>query len=188
MARKNQKSRAVFIDRDGTIIRERNYLRTLKEVKLLRGAVRALKLLRKAGFKLILVTNQSGVARGYLTIKKLKAIHAHLNKLLSKKGAKLDAVYFCPHGPDSKCLCRKPKLGMVKLAQKRFNIDLKKSYSVGDHTRDFLLGQNMGGKGIFVLTGHGKDGLKKIRSSRGELRPDGVFKDFLAAAKYIARS
>ena len=76
---------------------------------------------------------------------------------------------------------------MVRLAQKKFNIDLKKSYSVGDHTRDFLLGQNMGGKGIFILTGHGKEELKKIRRSRGELKPDMIFRDFLAAAKYMVK-
>ena len=150
--------------------------------------MKALKLLRAAGYKLILVTNQSGVARGYLTVKKLNAIHSYLKKLLLKKGAKLDAVYFCPHGPDSKCFCRKPKLGMVRLAQKRFNIDMKRSYSVGDHTRDFLLGQNMGGKGIFVLTGHGKEELKKIRKSRGKLNPHKIFRDFLAAAKYIVKN
>ena len=150
--------------------------------------MRALKLLRAAGFKLILVTNQSGIARGYLTVKKLKVIHAYLQRLLSGKGAKLDALYFCPHGPDSKCFCRKPKLGMVRLAQNKFNIDLKRSYSVGDHTRDFLLGQNMGGKGIFILTGHGKEEQKKIRESKGKLNPDKIFKDFLAAAKYVAKN
>ena len=188
MARKNQKSRAVFIDRDGTLIRERNYLRTIKEVKLLPGAVKALKLLRAAGFRLILVTNQSGIARGYLTVKKLKSIHAYLKKLLLGKGAKLDGVYFCPHGPDSKCSCRKPKLGMVRRAQKKFNIDLKRSFSVGDHTRDFLLGSNMGGRGIFILTGHGKEELKKLRKRKGKLKPHRIFKDLLAAAKYIIKN
>ena len=150
--------------------------------------MKALKLLKAAGFRLILVTNQSGIARGYLTVKKLKSIHDYLNKVLLKNGAKLDAVYFCPHGPGSDCPCRKPKLGMVRLAQRKFKIDLKNSYSVGDHTRDFLLGQNMGGKGIFILTGHGKEELKKIRGSAGKLNPDGIFSNFLSAAKYIVKN
>ncbi len=186
MAGKNKKNRAAFIDRDGTIIHERNYLRRIRDVKLLSGTVEALKILKKTGFKLILVTNQSGIARGYLTVKKLKAIHKHLEKLLKKNGVKLDAVYFCPHGSDSDCKCRKPRLGMVRLAEKRFNIDLRNSFAVGDHTRDFLLGQNMGGKGYFILTGHGKEELKKIKQSRGQDSPDKIFKNILDAAKYAA--
>jgi len=187
LGKRNKKSRAVFLDRDGTIIHEKNYLRKIKEVKLLGGSARALRMLKDAGFKLIVVTNQSGVARGYLNIKKLKEIHRFLQKLLRKKGVKLDAIYFCPHGADSRCLCRKPKLGMVNKAKKRFNLDLRRSFAVGDHTKDFLLGQNMGGKGIFLLTGHGKRELKKIHSSPRGLKPDKMFKNLLGAAKYIAK-
>ncbi|MBN1621167.1 MAG: HAD family hydrolase [Endomicrobiales bacterium] len=185
MEKRTKKNIAVFLDRDGTIIRERHYLRKVKDIRILSGTVESLSLLRKAGYKLILVTNQSGIGRGYLTKKKLALIHTHLKKLLKKKGVYLDALYYCPHAPGDNCSCRKPKLGMVKLAQKRLNIDLKKSFTIGDHVNDFLLGQNMGGTGIFLLTGHGKEELEKINSSGGRLKPDRIEQNLLAAAKWI---
>jgi histidinol-phosphate phosphatase family protein len=188
LGRKNKKSRAVFIDRDGTIIHERNYLRKVSDIKLLSGAVAALKLLKEKGFNLILVTNQSGIARGFLTTSKLRQIHNYLGSMLLTKGVKLDAIYFCPHGPDSGCNCRKPKLGMVKQAQRKFNINLKESFTVGDHVNDYLLGKNMGGKGIFILTGHGKQELKKIKKDKILIKPERIFKNFLCAAKYMAKN
>jgi len=178
---------AVFIDRDGTLIREKNYLSKIRDVRLIAGAVEALKLLRRAGYALIMVTNQSGIGRGYFTEEQLRKVHLHLSALLKKKGAALDAIYYCPHHPDEDCKCRKPGLGMVNAAKKEFNLDLRRSYAVGDHTNDFLLGQNMGGKGIFVLTGHGRRERKKIESSKGELSPDKTFRNLFAAAKWIAR-
>lgn len=185
MGRRNAKSRAVFLDRDGTLIREKNYLRHVKDIKLISGVVQSLKMLREQGFKLILVTNQSGIARGYFTEEKLKRIHDRLQKMLCRKGTGLDAIYYCPHHPDDECLCRKPLLGLIKQAQKAFNIDLRASYSVGDHTGDFLLGQKMGGKGIFVLTGHGACEQVKIRASEGKLSPDYVARNLPAAARWI---
>jgi histidinol phosphatase-like enzyme len=94
-------------------------------------------------------------------------------------------VYYCPHLPDKGCGCRKPNLGLVKKAQKKFKLDLKNSFSVGDHVNDFLLGQRMGGKGIFILTGHGREELKKIRQNRKIYKPDLITKDILSAAKWI---
>lgn len=185
MGKRNPKSRAVFLDRDGTLILEKNYLRHVKDIKLIRGVVQSLKMLREQGFKLILVTNQSGIARGYFTEEKLKKIHGRLQKMLYRKGAGLDAIYYCPHHPDDECLCRKPSLGLIIQARKAFNIDLRASYSVGDHTGDFLLGQEMGGKGIFVLTGHGAREQVKIRASQGKLSPDYVARNLPAAARWI---
>lgn len=187
MAESAKKSFAVFIDRDGTLIREKNYLSKVSDLKLITGAVDALKLLRQAGYKLILITNQSGIGRGYFTEKKLLQIHESLQKMLDKKGVKLDGIYYCPHIPDDNCTCRKPKLGLVKKAAKEFNINLKKSYTVGDHPGDFLLGQNMGGKGIFVLTGHGNKEHEKIKDGGGELKPDRIEKNLLSAAQWIIK-
>jgi len=187
VGRKNSKRPAAFIDRDGTLIRERNYLSKIKDIKLIGGVVKALKLLRAAGFRIVMITNQSGIGRGYFTEKKLKSIHLALKKMLKKKGAALDAIYYCPHLPDHGCECRKPRTGLVKKAAKKLNIDLSASYSIGDHTGDFLLGQNMGGKGIFVLTGHGKREFKKIKASGGKLKPDFVAKNLPAASKWILR-
>jgi len=185
MGKSRTKRPAVFIDRDGTIIQERFYLRKIKDVRILRGTEEALQLLRGAGYLLILVTNQSGIGRGYFTETKLKQIHAHIQKKLTKKGLGFDAIYYCPHVPDDKCTCRKPKTGMVLQAAKRFSIDLSRSFTIGDHVNDFLLGQNMGGKGIFILTGHGRHEYKKIQASSGKMKPDIVAKNILAAARCI---
>lgn len=185
MGTKHKKSPAVFIDRDGTVIREKNYLSKIKDIKLLKGAVEALKMLKTAGYKLIFVTNQSGIARGFLTETKLRKIHLYLDKMLKKKGVSLDAIYYCPHHPTDSCTCRKPNTGLVRKAAKRFNLDLRRSFSIGDHTGDFLLGQNMGGKGIFILTGHGKKENEKISKTGGKLKPDHTAKNLLSAAKWI---
>jgi len=187
VAKQNKRNRAVFLDRDGTIIAERNYLRRVKDVKLLKGSVEAMKLLKALGYKLIIVTNQSGIGRGYLTENKLAQIHKYLLKLLKSKGVKIDGIYYCPHHPDEKCACRKPNTELVKLARDRFNLDLKKSFTVGDHTGDFRLGRNMGGKGIFVKSGHWKHEQKKIDASGGAVRPDYTAANILAAAKLIER-
>jgi len=171
MGRKGKKTPAVFIDRDGTLIHERHYLRTVKGLRLFAGAVKAMKLLKEAGF------TEATLAR----------IHAHLEKMLKKQGVSFDGVYYCPHHPDVKCSCRKPNLGMVRAAQRRFGLDLKRSYVIGDHVNDFLLAQNMKGTGIFVLTGHGKHEQEKIRKSKGVLRPDHIEKNILTAARLIIR-
>ncbi|MCB4792494.1 MAG: HAD family hydrolase [Elusimicrobia bacterium] len=187
MAKRDKKNIAVFIDRDGTIVKERHYLRKVKDIKLLSGVIKALKLLKDRDFKIVIVTNQSGIGRGYLTEKKLKQINNYLIKLLKRKGAGVDALYYCPHLPDDGCICRKPKLGMIEKAKKKFNLDLKRSFSIGDHTNDFLLGQNMGGTGIFILTGHGKEEYIKIKNSKGKLKPDVLEKNLLTAALWIMK-
>jgi histidinol-phosphate phosphatase family protein len=185
LAKFRKKNKAVFIDRDGTIVREKNYLRRIKDLKLLSGAVEGLRALRSAGFKIIMVTNQSGIGRGYLTEAKLRQIHSHLQKLLSRKNAAFDAVYYCKHLPEDGCGCRKPNLGMARAAAEKFNIDFKASYSIGDHVNDFLLGQNMGGKGVFILTGHGKEEFRKMRKDPGIYKPDHVARNFRAGVKWI---
>lgn len=181
------KNKAVFIDRDGTIIKERCYLSKIKDISFLSGAVKALHLLKSAGYKLILVTNQSGIARGYLTEKKLLRIHDYIQKYLKQKGVEFDAVYYCKHGPDDKCSCRKPRTGMVEQASKRYNIDLKRSFVIGDHLNDFLLGKNMGGRAVFVLTGHGKEEYAKLGAGKFRQKPDKVAKNILMGVKWILK-
>lgn len=185
MGKRNGKETAVFIDRDGTVIKEKDYLRKIKDIELFPQSIKALKLLKGAGFKLVMVTNQSGIGRGYFSEIKLLAIHAALQKTLRKKGVAFDAVYYCPHLPDAGCSCRKPNLGMVKDAQKKFKLDLKNSYSIGDHKGDYLLGRKMGGKGIFVLTGHGRREYAKFMKDSSIPRPDRVEKNIYTAAKWI---
>ena len=181
------KSPAVFLDRDGTLIQEKNYLRRIADLKFIKGAIEAVKLLRTKGFKIFVVTNQSGIARGYFSEKKLLQIHNSLEKKLSQKGAWIDGIYYCPHGPDDNCSCRKPKTAMVRRAQREHKINLKKSYVIGDHPADFMLAKNMGGKGVLVLSGHGKHGYKNTLSKNSVQKPDKITKNILSAAKWIIK-
>jgi lipopolysaccharide heptosyltransferase II len=142
----------IFLDRDGTLNYDPGYLKSAAELKLLPGVAPALARLKAAGAKLVVVTNQSGVGRGILTLKDLEAIHARLEGLLEQEGAVLDAIYFCPHNPDDGCLCRKPKPGMVDRAVSELQLDLRRSYLVGDHLRDLQLARVVGAKPVLVTT------------------------------------
>lgn len=175
----SKKLPAVFLDRDGTILKHRNYLRELKNVKLYKNAPYALKMLKKNGYKLVIITNQSAVGRGFLTLKKLYKIHKKMLSLLKKKGAVIDGIYFCPHHPDENCVCRKPRTGLIKKAAKELNIDVKKSYFIGDNETDVQTAKNAGMKaGLLVLTGLGK------KQSVNALK----FKDLLQATKWILKN
>jgi len=174
---------AVFLDRDGTVIFDRNYLSSPDRVKLYVYSADSIKKLRKAGFKIIVVTNQSGISRGMFTESELKKVNARFVSLLKRQGAKIDRLYYCPHIDDDKCDCRKPKTGMVLRAAKEHGIDLQKSYAVGDSVRDYLLGNNAGGKGVMVLTGHGKRQFKKIKDQK--TKPLAVCKTLKDAVKFI---
>ena len=178
-------NRAVFLDRDGTINEEIVHPepdqfapRHPDEFKLVSGVGGAIKLLNEAGFKVVVVTNQAGVARGYFTKEILIKIHHKMEKELSKKEAFLDAVYYCPHHPDVGCYCRKPNPGMLKQAAHDLDIDLKESYIIGDKMTDLVPGIKMGCKTILVLTGRGKS--VKINKNI-----DYIASDLYAAAKWI---
>ncbi|MDR1417853.1 MAG: D-glycero-beta-D-manno-heptose 1,7-bisphosphate 7-phosphatase [Endomicrobium sp.] len=185
MGKQYNKCPAVFLDRDGTLIYDKNYLSSPSQIKLYSYAAECINKLKKAGFKVIVVTNQSGIARGMFTIKDLDKIHKKFLDLLKEQGAVVDGIYFCPHIDEDKCKCRKPKIGMVVQGSKDFNIDLKKSYVVGDSIRDYLLGFNMGGKGILVLTGHGKKQQKKIIQEK--IKPLAICRSLNQAANFIVR-
>lgn len=155
--------KAVFFDRDGTIIEEQNYLSDPKKVQLIPKAAESIGLLRSAGFKTILVSNQSGVARGYFGIRDVEQVNARLQELLLKKKTKLDAIYFCPHYESGiipefsiACNCRKPCPGMALQAIKEQNLNPRNCYMVGDKLADIEFGQNFGAKWSFLVrTGHG---------------------------------
>lgn len=166
MLNKPTKTKAVFLDRDGTINIEVDLLRRLDQLRILPGAARAIKRLNRLGFLVVVITNQAVVARGWMTEKEVDEVHAVLIQRLNKRGAKIDAVYSCPHHPNANlkkyrilCKCRKPNIGMIMRAVKRFNIDRKKSFMIGDATRDILAGKRAKLKTILVRTGHaGLDG------------------------------
>ena len=143
----------VFLDRDGTLNPDPGYIRSPDQFELFPGVADALARLKQAGAQLILVTNQSGIARGLLSTCDLEAVHMKLKDLLHAAGASLDAVYVCPHHPDDRCSCRKPNQGMIDQARRDQPIDLTRSYLIGDHVRDIELAKRVGLRGILVTTG-----------------------------------
>ncbi len=172
--------KAVFLDRDGTITLDTGHVHKIEDLDFLPNAIPALKLLQNAGLKLFVVTNQSGIGRGYFAEEDYHKVNEHMIAGLKKQGIVLHEVFYCPHHPDDDCECRKPKTKMFELAAEKHNIQLKKSYVVGDKTMDVMLGKNAGSKTILVLTGYAGE-----ESQCCEVSPDFVAKDLLHAAKWI---
>jgi len=161
--------RAVFLDRDGTICEEVGY--SVEGMRLIPRAAEAVRLLNQNGFKVVVVTNQSGVARGFFPESLLEELHGEMNRQLEEEGASLDAVYYCPHHPTEgfppyiqKCSCRKPAIGLLLKAAADLDLDLPSSYMIGDHISDVQCGQRMGARAILLLTGHGPEAAAKIES------------------------
>ena len=148
---------AAFLDRDGTIIVEHEYIADPGRVELVPGAAAALRRLRDHGFALILVTNQSGIARGLYTLNDFRAVQARVEETLEREGVQFDGVYFCPHHPDftGPCDCRKPGLGMYRQAAAEHGLELSASVFIGDRMKDVLPANEFGGLGILVRTGYG---------------------------------
>ena len=174
----------VFLDRDGTLNYDPGYLKVAAELKLLAGVGPALARLKVAGAKLVVVTNQSGVGRGIITLKDLEAIHARLEGLLEQEGAALDAIYFCPHHPDDGCHCRKPNVGMVERAVSELQLDLRRSYLIGDHARDIQLAHRVGAKAI-LLTPALVDTQVLDMLKAEQAMPDAVAKSMAEAVGWI---
>lgn len=172
---------AVLIDRDGTIIRERHYLADPKGVELIPGAAAALRSLAEAGYALVVVTNQSGIARGIVSPAQYAAVRGRVHEVLSAEGVQLDAVYHCPHHPDwtGPCACRKPGLALYRQAASELGLDLARSCYIGDKVSDVLPAVELGGAGYLVRTGHGAE--------QAAGAPEGVrvASDIAAAARWI---
>ena len=175
---------AVFLDRDGTVNRDTSYIKTPEELHLLPGVVEAVARLKQAGATLVLVTNQSGVARGLFTVEMLKTIHARLLALLEAGGGTLDAIYFCPHHPDDGCLCRKPGTAMAERAAADLGLDLSTSYVVGDQSRDIELGSRIGARRVLVTTGPTSLEALAVLEREGR-KPDHVATGLADAAAWI---
>lgn len=157
---------AVFLDRDGTINVERNYVNRAADFELLPDAADAIRALNEAGVRVLVASNQSGVARGYLTMKQLGSITSKMHRQLAAGGARVDAVYYCPFHPDDKPYCRKPSVGMAMEAREQFGVDLGRSYMVGDNRVDMEFGANIGARNVLVLTGHARGDEPWTRSVR----------------------
>jgi len=169
-------NQAVFLDRDGVITQDPpNYAHRPDQLKLIPGSAEAIRILNENNFKVIVISNQSGVARGYYREKDVEIFNCAMKEELKKKNAYIDAIYYCPHHPDAKieaykvnCNCRKPKSGMLKRAEKELSINLKQSFMIGDKRTDIEAGKRAGCKTIMVLTGQGKEEMKK----ESNIKPD----------------
>ena len=156
----NPKSPAVFIDRDGTLIEEVNYLSRIKDLRFFDYTVEAVRMLKENGYLVIVVTNQSGIGRGIFDEAAMRGIHDKIQNDLTEK---IDAFYFCPHLPTDGCACRKPNLGMIEAAQENYAIDLENSWMIGDKAIDVETGFNALIKTALVMTGYGRKDLEKLK-------------------------
>jgi D-glycero-D-manno-heptose 1,7-bisphosphate phosphatase len=188
----NQRHAAIFLDRDGTINEDVNFLSSPEQIVLIENSAEAIKEANELGLKVIVFTNQSGIARGYFTEEDLHRIHKRLDELLAEKGAKVDAYYYCPHHPTEgngeykvECECRKPKDGMLQRASREQNIDLKKSFVIGDRCIDIQAGKTAGATTILVLTGYGKEEYEKCKSEN--LEPDFVAENLKEAIEIVKK-
>lgn len=182
----------LFLDRDGTINVERGYLADPDGVELLPGAADAIRAANQFGLPVIIITNQAGVARGFHSEADVNSVNARLKELLKAQGAAIDALYYCPHHPEVGnppyrivCTCRKPKTGMLKMAEKSLGINLASSFVVGDKCSDIETGKNAGCRTVLVLTGYGRS---EMEHCKGNNVPDHVAEDLPGAWEYIKES
>ncbi|MFZ0450473.1 MAG: HAD family hydrolase [Desulfatiglandaceae bacterium] len=185
------KKPAVFLDRDGTINEQMGYINHPSRFFLLPGTADAIRLLNANGFLAIVVSNQSGVARGYFPVELVHEIHAKMEEMLEKGRARLDGIFFCPHHrrgtvPEYsvKCNCRKPETGLIEQACRKLAIDMARSYVVGDRCQDLEMARSASLKGVLVLTGYGR-GEREYLLPGSSAKPVHVAKDLLEAVQWI---
>jgi len=183
--------KVVFLDRDGTINEEVGYVNHIERFNLLPRAGQAIRLLNQQGWKAVVITNQSGVARGYFSESLVHQVHQKMRDLLKKEGAHLDGIYYCPHHPDigvppyrQTCRCRKPATGLIEEAVKELDLDTSQSYMIGDRWADVEFGRRVGAKAVLILTGYGRGEWEYFREQRA-VKPDYVAEDLFAAVQWI---
>ncbi len=172
------KKAAVFLDRDGTIIHDRGYIKEVSEVIFYPQTLSALQLLQPH-FEFFIITNQMGIAKGILEATEVKRVNQHVSSFLANKGLHIQETYVCPRKPEDNCFCRKPKPFFLKQAAKQYDIALNASFTIGDHLCDTQLAENAGAQGVYVLTGHGQKHRRDVPPKTA------VVADILAAALYI---
>jgi len=179
---------AVFIDRDGVINEnlDGDYIKDWEEFKFLPGSLQSLKLLKANEIKVIIVSNQSGVAKGLMTEEQLKNVSENFLKKVRAYGGEIEAIYYCIHDSDENCECRKPKPGLFLKAAQDFEIDLKKTYTVGDYISDIEAGVAVGSKTILVRTGRGEKAL--LERDKWSVEPDYIVSDLSEAVEIIIKS
>ena len=181
--------RAVFLDRDGTVIEEVGYLDRPERVEFFPWTIDAIRVLNRAGLAVVLVSNQSGIARGFFTHAVVEDVHRRMAEMLAGGGARIDAYYYCPHHPDGRipalaktCDCRKPARGMVDRAVEEFGLDPSRSFVVGDRWLDIGLARTVGAKGVLVRTGYGDS---QERKPPEDVHADVVVDNLIAASSWI---
>jgi D-glycero-D-manno-heptose 1,7-bisphosphate phosphatase len=177
-------SPAVFLDRDGTINEEMGYINHLSRLQVFPQAAPAIRRLNRAGLQVVVVSNQSGAARGYFPEALIGEVHRHLTELLAAGHARLDGLYVCTHHPNEGCPCRKPKPALIFQAARDLDLDLSRSYLVGDRYKDLETAANAGVRGILVLTGYGRGEFDFIRP-QAAVQPVYVAQDLEDAAAWI---
>lgn len=182
-------NKAVFLDRDGTINAEKNYLYKIEDFEFIKGALEAIRILNDNGYKVIVITNQAGIARGYYTEEDVKRLHEYIQNQLKKYKAHIDAFYYCPHHPTAgigkykiDCNCRKPKDGLFRIAISDLKIDVHKSFAVGDKVSDLKPALELEIDSILVETGYGSKEKNYIYDFNIVLK-----KDILSAVNYICK-
>ena len=175
---------AVFLDRDGTICEEVGYLNHASRLRIFPFAAAAIATLNRAGLPVIVVTNQSGVARKYFPESLVHEVHELLHTQLREQGAHLDAIYYCPHSSADHCSCRKPNPGLLQRAAREHGLDLKRSFVVGDRHGDIELAHNAGSRAILVRTGYG-EGELAWHAAGWPVRPNFIAATLTEAAQWI---
>jgi D-glycero-D-manno-heptose 1,7-bisphosphate phosphatase len=186
--------KAIFLDRDGTINEEMGYINHPSRLVIFPFVAESIRLIREAGYKAVVITNQAGIARGYFKESVLQEVHARMNRILKEQGAELDGLYFCPHHPTEgaapyrmDCNCRKPKPGMVLQAQKDLNINLEESWMIGDRYKDIVFAQKLGLQSAMVKTGYGL-GEYTYQRDNWEHDPQIMAENLLEAVRQITGS
>lgn len=182
---------AIFLDRDGVVNEEVHHLHRVEDLRLLPGAAWAIRRVNELGIPVLLVTNQSVIARGLCTPKDVETIHRTLGALLAEEGAHLDGIFSCPHHPEGlgpyrrTCRCRKPEPGLLMRAAREFHLDLRRSVLIGDQVKDLEAGRRAGCRVVLVLTGHGREAL--LQHERHAIPPDCVAQNLEEAVDWCLR-
>jgi D-glycero-D-manno-heptose 1,7-bisphosphate phosphatase len=176
---------AVFLDRDGTLIEERGYLDRLDLLEIFPWTIDAVRLLNRAGFATVVITNQAAIGRGIIDEPFLRLVHGTMEQRLAAGGARIDAWYVCPHHPDARCACRKPAPGMIEQACREMQLDPRRSVMVGDRWLDVACGRAAGTRSVLVRTGHG---VHEEAHAPDGARADAILNNLMEAVGWILRT
>ncbi|MHA1459755.1 MAG: D-glycero-alpha-D-manno-heptose-1,7-bisphosphate 7-phosphatase [Promethearchaeota archaeon] len=176
------KIKAIILDRDGTLIEDKNYAYKIEDFELLPGVIEGLKILQK-NFLLFIVTNQSGIARGYYTDREFHKFNDHLIGILEENQIRIERTFYCPHVKEDNCECKKPKIKYIREIVNGWNVDINNSWVIGDHPSDILFGINAGSKTVYLISGHGKKHFNELEVEG--IEPTMISSNFLYTAKKI---